>query len=213
MATKDWGTFYTKKEITLSRVLDNLASHKELFERIIISNPSKILEVGSGSGSMPTFLSWLGYDVTSIDNDRQVLTNADIFTKKWNGRCSYKYADAFTLTKSFKPNTFDVAFSQGTLEHFSDEQIKLLIDQQLSIARRVIFSVPSYYYRRLDYGNERLMTERQWRAILNKYQIVFLVLYAPKQRGIKSLLQDFFTQPWRLLPWRQPVQLLVEVTL
>lgn len=213
MSTKsDWGVYYRDKKISIPSFLGNLYSHKELFDLMMGLEPKRILEVGSGSGSMCTFLSWFGYDVVSIDNDKQVLADSEFLTKKWNGSCKYMYAEAFSLSKTFKNREFDIAFSQGFFEHFSNVDIEKLIDEQLLVAKNVVFSVPSYYYRRLDFGNERLMLEDDWRKILSKYNIVSISLYHNKLRGIKSLIIDVFTQPWRLFPWQQPEHLLVNLT-
>lgn len=112
----EWGEYY-KNEVSLGRFLGNLASHKELFETVTAGSPEKILEVGSGSGSMGIFLSWLGYDVVSVDNDARVLESAERFTKKMNGVCRYKQANAFSLEKDLQER-FDVVFSQGFLSIF-----------------------------------------------------------------------------------------------
>lgn len=208
---QNWGDFYTKRKINIGRFLNNLASHKELFESILKDSPRKILEVGSGSGAMCTFLSWLGLDVVSIDNDNKVLVDSENFTKSWNGKCEYKFADAFNLHSYFGVDEFDISFSQGFFEHYSDEQIVHLIDEQLIVSKTVLFSVPSYYYRRLDFGNERLMREDDWRGILSKYKNISIKYYHPKLRGIKVLIMDLVTQPWRLFPWVQPEHLLIEI--
>ncbi len=208
----DWGEYYSQRGVSVGRMLGNLAAHRELFEAILALKPKKILEVGSGSGSMCTFLSWLGYDVLSVDNDKRVLADAAEFTKKLNGRCRYAYADAFVLSDALHGEKFDIAFSQGFFEHFSDVQIEKLVDEQLKVAEHVVFSMPSYYYPHLDFGNERLMRLEQWRSILAKYNILSLVSYSPRLRGIKGLLVDLFTRPWKFLPWRQRAHLLVVLT-
>lgn len=208
----DWGEYYRNKKLSISSFLNNLNSHKEMFDLIFSLNPKKIIEVGSGSGSMCIFLSWFGFDVLSVDNDQKVLDDASELTKRWHGSSRYAYADAFSLSKSFKSKEFDLAFSQGFFEHFNNEQIEKLVDEQLTIATNVIFSVPSYYYRRLDFGNERLMLEKDWRVILAKYNIVSITMYHNKLRGVKALLLDLFTGPWRLYPWKQPEHLLIHLT-
>ncbi len=206
----EWGEYY-KNKVSISRFLGNLSSHKELFEMILAdSTPKKILEIGSGSGSMSTFLSWLGNDVLSIDNDQQVLEHARQFTQKMNGSCRYKIADAFSLKQDLGEE-FDVVFSQGFFEHFSDKEINKLLDQQLLVSHRVVFSVPSYYYGVHDYGNERLLLTEGWRHILTKYNVVSITPYHLRLRGVRGLAHDLITAPWRFLPWRQYSQILVEV--
>ena len=188
----------------------SLAGHAPLFDGIIECEPRRILEVGSGTGIMPTFLSWLGYDLSSVDNDREVLAQAEKLTDKLHGKCSYAYGDAFDLLAVFPKDSFDAVFSQGFFEHFSDDQIRALIRQQLAVSRTVIFSVPSRYYRVLDFGNERLLSERDWRMILKPFSVRYVTGYHPRLRGIKSLVRDSI-RPWRLMPWRQPEHWLIRI--
>ena len=114
---------------------------------------------------MGILLSHLGYKVTSIDNDREILASVKENNKKFNGRLNLKYADAFKLP--FTKEEFDVTISQGFFEHFSNRDIKKLIDEQLRVSRKaVIISIPNNNYPEKDFGNERLMTKDYWKGLL-----------------------------------------------
>lgn len=172
-----WGKYYNKIP-TLKEYLGNLLTHAEFLEEIIKENPKRILEVGIGTGGMSIFLSHLGYEVIGIDNDRNVLKNAKKLNKKLNGNAKFLYCDAFKLDKKFPKNFFDVVFSQGFFEHFGNEEIKELLNKQLKLAKKaVIFSVPSKYYGQKDFGNERLMSVKEWRKILKKFPIKSIFEY------------------------------------
>lgn len=169
---KTWNEYYKNAYFPLSEYLGNLSAHAPFINEIIKEKPNKILEVGIGTGSMSIFLSHLGYNVIGIDNDKTVLNRARNLNKLLNGNAKFMYCDAFKINKFFKENEFDIVFSQGFFEHFSDFQIIDLLNKQLKVAHRaIIFSVPTKYYGKKDFGNERLLTLAQWKKILNEFQI------------------------------------------
>lgn len=52
-----------------------------------------------------------------------------------------------------------------------------LIDEQLRVAKKVVFSVPSKFYRIRDFGNERLLMIKKWGNILKNYEIEAMIPY------------------------------------
>lgn len=161
---KSWAEFYNK-EISLKEFLGNYYSW-ELFDQIIKLKPRKVLEVGSGTGVMSVFLSHLGCEVVSIDNNKKVLELAMRNNRKFNGKVDFRMGDAFDL--KFKDKQFDVAYSQGFYEHFNNGDVKRLLNEQLRVAKCVVISVPNKYYPEYDYGNERLMSAKDWVRIFKK---------------------------------------------
>ena len=65
------------------------------------------------------------------------------------------------------PESFDVAFSNGVLEHFTDEEIIEIIRQQLSISKITIAGIPTKYFspKEAKYGNERVLELSYWREL------------------------------------------------
>ena len=138
-----WGQFYKEKNRGIAELISNVSAHKEFIKTIVDNAPivdakeTRLLEVGTGTADMCIFMSWLGYKVTSIDNDQSVLENAmsrDLMGTA--GDLKLLKQDAFNL--SFSDKTFDIVFSQGFLEHFSDEEIVRLIAEQLRVGKKVI---------------------------------------------------------------------------
>lgn len=170
---KTWEEYY-RSEVTLHFYLDNIRNHTPYLEAILDGGSQKIVEVGVGTGTLTTFLSQMADDVLGVDNDPAVLQRAEAVGRQYRGRARWKQADAFRLARDLgveaevaagrKP--FDVAATQGLLEHFSDEDIRKLLREQLRVAKRVVASVPSKWYPQRDVGNERLMTPDEWRRIL-----------------------------------------------
>ncbi len=163
---KTWSEFYGKDVTSLRMFLGNFYS-TELFEEMTKFNPKKILEVGSGTGVMSILLSHLGYDVTSIDNDRTVLKKAEKNNMHYNGKVNFEFADAFKLP--YKNKSFDISYSQGLFEHFSHEDIKKLLDEQIRVTKKaVIISVPNKNYPEYDIGNEKLYSGKKWENLIRK---------------------------------------------
>lgn len=171
-----WNNFYSR-EFSMREYLCNLYTHSLLFDEICKESPKSILEIGTGTGIMSLFLSHLGYRVTSLDNNSEIANKAKALNNKWNGNVEYIIADAFKLEKLFKSRTFDIVFSQGFFEHFSDIEINHLINQQLKVGRKIIFSVPSKYYPIKDFGNERLLSIRDWKNILKGFEVDSIKYY------------------------------------
>ncbi len=156
---REWTDFYGA-QVELKDFLHELESHTELFSSIMEEKPVKILEVGVGSGRMSIFLSWLGFDVIGMDNNPKIVKIATQTKKNLNGSASFQAADAFNLP--YKNNTIDCVFSQGFFEHFHDDEIIHLLNEELRVAKTVIFSVPNNYYKKKDFGNERLLSKERW---------------------------------------------------
>ena len=191
-----WSNYY-HDPITIEGMLGNLYGQREFLAEIYRLQPKTILEVGSGSGAMAIFLSWLGFEVTSIDVDPEVIKKAEQENQRLNGRAKFMVADGFNLP--FPAGTFDLAIHQGLLEHFSDTDIRRFIDQELACSKSVLFSVPNHLYMKRDFGNERLMPMSAWRKILSPYHLVADKYYSPKR----------FPKPYI---WRANIQYMATLT-
>lgn len=161
----EWGQFYDER-FAFGRILDNLGLHAPLLGPVLDARPQNVIEVGVGSGSMSALLSRFVPRVVGIDNDKTVLAKAREVNGTMQGSADFREADAFALAKEFPAGSFDFALSQGLLEHFSDEEIRALVREQVAIAQTVLVSVPSYWYPQQDFGNERLMKPADWERIL-----------------------------------------------
>lgn len=174
----NWRNYY-QNPLTVNSLLGNLCGQRDFLSTIHELSPKSILEVGSGTGGMAIFFSWLNIPVTSVDIDLEIVEKAKLANQELGGRATFEVADGFNLP--YSANQFDLAIHQGLLEHFSDEEIRKLLDQQLSCSRQVLFSVPNNRYMRRDFGNERLMSKAQWEKILSPYKILMSRTYSPKK--------------------------------
>ncbi|HXG62365.1 MAG TPA: class I SAM-dependent methyltransferase [Planctomycetota bacterium] len=170
--TFPWLTEYTH-EITEEFVLENARHHAffvELVEkyarRAAGERTPRLLDFGAGSGTLSIVFSQRNYDVVAIDNDPIMVARARRIAQRLGGYARILCMDGLDLPL-MKEGSFDVAFSQGTLEHFDNDTIRKFLQAQLHVARFVVFSVPSFFWPHHDFGNERKMTLEEWRTILD----------------------------------------------
>jgi ubiquinone/menaquinone biosynthesis C-methylase UbiE len=166
---KEWKDFY-QRPAGISEYLENLSVQREFLEEISSRQRGKVLEVGCGSGTMSVFLSHLGFKTTAVDRDEEVLERARKASQDLNGKVDFIRADAFKLP--FADKEFDIAFSQGVLEHFDDEDIVRLLKEQCRVAKCVFLSVPNNFYNHRDFGDERLLSKAEWERVLSGFDMV-----------------------------------------
>lgn len=158
----DW-TQFRVGTITLPTFLKRNLIHTSLLRAVLQRSERSALEVGVGSGAQSALLSRMRRTVT-VDNDARILAAARPNLRRFGPSVEIVEADAFALP--FPTRVFDVAFSQGLMEHFDDAGIAGLLREQLRVCRSVVFSVPSDRYPRQDVGNERLMPPAEWERIV-----------------------------------------------
>lgn len=198
-----WNNFYSNR-MMIEELLANLNTHSLLFAKIIENNPSKILEIGTGTGSMSMFLALLGYNITSLDNNEEILVRAQKMNKEYKTQVRLIEGDAFSIP--FLPETFDIVYSQGFFEHFDNEEIHKLIKEQLRVGDIVIFSIPSKYYLKKDYGNERLLDIKDWEKISKEYKLLFIKYYS-QSISLLNIVITLLRYPY--FPIKKPQQILV----
>jgi len=195
---KKWEEVY-KTENTMEDFIGNVANHSTLLSEIFIERPKRILEIGSGSGTLGIFLSHFNFKVTSIDSNGKVIELAKKHNKLFSGKVKFIKQDAFKL--GFKGDSFDLVYHQGFLEHFSNEEIIALLKEQLRIAPIVVLSVPNNHYGHKDVGNERLLSKEGWERILSKFNVA-------ESREYYTLPRREFK---RAIPWLKPTMYLAKI--
>ena len=185
----DWEQYYKERSLSLERYINNIWKHKPLLIEVA-SSGRNILEVATGSACLSIFLSHLNCKVVSVDNNDSVLTIAQHNNANFKGEAAFEKADAFNLP--FDDDTFDVCFSQGFFEHFPDDDIRELIREQLRVSRKVLFSVPSFWYPRQDFGDERLMKKEDWLRILSEFKLEKASYYSGGKGSEENPSQIYF---------------------
>ena len=132
MKKKSWYEIYLneidEKGTMLNYVNDKIITKKNLVNLIKKYSPNKkIIESGCGTGILSTYLASLDYNVTAIDIDKEILGLSKKIAKEYGAKNKPKFKQDSILELNFKEKEFDVSFSNGVLEHFSDNDIILTI--------------------------------------------------------------------------------------
>lgn len=135
-----------------------------LREILFCSQGGRVMETGIGTGHCSIWLARKGCQVTSMDNDPNILGRAMAFAEEMGVVLEPKLANAFD------PEAYDrrwqVIFHGGLVEHFEDEEIAALVHLQRCHADWVIVALPttSYFarYPGNRFGDERELSPEAW---------------------------------------------------
>jgi SAM-dependent methyltransferase len=166
MQLRSWDSYYSQ-ETTLQASAASLIYHWPYIWQVHSKARHSAIEIGCGRGLHSIFLSCFIRNVLGIDDNIKLIERARKNNSKFRGHAQFLVRDAFQL--DFPPETFDVCFSQGFLEHFTNEEIRLLTEKQLRIANVMVASVPSAFYAVRDRGDERLLPMEDWRRIFKDF--------------------------------------------
>jgi SAM-dependent methyltransferase len=179
MKQPSWDLHYLQKT-TLYAFVASTAIHWPYLLEAYRKTNTAALEIGCGRGVHSIFLSYFIPNVVGIDNNVKLVEKARKDNSRFRGHAHFLIRDAFKL--DFLDGTFDVCFSQGFLEHFTNEEICLLTEKQLRIAKIIVASVPSIFYSAKDRGDERLMSIEEWREVLKNFNTsLFYYGFRPSQ--------------------------------
>jgi len=166
---------------------------RELITQIrrVASPPATVIEVGCGSGLTSVLLASMGYRVTAVDANAQLVEKIRRFEIAFPNLISVQ-ADMFRM--EFEDKAFDIAFSQGVLEHYTDGDIIRVLVEQRGIAQIVVVDVPNGRGKIGDYGDERSISPAQWRKLIRASK---LAVVNESARGMARWSESFL----KLLGW------------
>jgi len=123
--------------------------YQEFFSKLKIKNP-KIIELGCGSGEITArLIKMYGGSATLVDNSKEAVILASKNFKKYKIKAKIIQKDLFR----FKPQEkFDIAHSEGLIEHFLGERQNKIIEVHKNCVKKdglIIISVPRpvWYYK------------------------------------------------------------------
>jgi len=177
---------YFKEQVTLPHFIRVINWLSPLIGKIEEWGGGKrCLEVGFGTGVLSIYLSHLGYEVTGIDIDNQLIDKAQVLNEQFAGKARFIKQDMFNLPNDV---SYDFAFHQGTMEHYDIEIIQKALHAQLKVSKMVIFSVPSKRYGQQDFGDERLFAYDQWMQILREFNVLDSFGFHRKKNRFMSII-------------------------
>lgn len=168
------------------------------------SSNKTIAELGSGTSIISTYMAGLGYKVTAIDEDEKMLSLATKIAKECNYGNQPAFIQGSILDLDYINNHFDVCFSNGVLEHFTDEDIIKIIQKQLQMCEVVIFGIPTKYFNREEamYGDERYLGLKYWRQLIYNANGIILeeksCHYMPWLQRLFNFKKYFRPYPYRI---------------
>lgn len=170
-----WYELY-KIDIEEFKKPDDYITYKLKYKKKLIntimkySNKGKILEAGCGTGLLAGYMQKEGFEVTAIDLSQKILNYAKEIAEmsKVIKPCNYQQMDILNL--KYPCNHFDLAYSNGVLEHFSDNEVVEILKQQMKVANYAVFGIPSTYFNMNEkmLGNERGLTLKEWEKLIDQ---------------------------------------------
>lgn len=158
---KDFDTFYNETKLFVQKILS--------------FNPKNGIEIGSGLARDSLLLAQRGVKTTAFDIDNDLLEGSKISAENLGVELKTIQGDFFELSNYIKKDEYDIGYHLGVLEHFSDEEIHSILQKQLELIPRIIFTVPI----KSDYNDQffndtiyrRLMQKEDWQKILKDFNV------------------------------------------
>jgi ubiquinone/menaquinone biosynthesis C-methylase UbiE len=186
-----WSRIYSEqinKEVNLFDYISKKLRYKKKLINIVkkYSDCGEILEAGCGTGISGVYLTKIGKKVTCLDQDKDMLILAKRLSQKLEIKLNFKQGNIKQLP--FNSKQFNVSFSNGVLEHFSNSEIVKIINEQLRVSKYMVFSVPSNFFTKGQriYGDERFMNILQWKKIIKKSNSSIILEFAFDFKSIKD---------------------------
>ena len=101
-----------------------------------------------------------------VDNNRKMLELTAI-----NLKGTQVTKELNDIRKPLKER-FDIIYSHGVLEHFSLDEIRLIIKRQLMSSKFLVNYVPSSKYKTPSFGDELLISKAEWEYELGPSEII-----------------------------------------
>lgn len=201
-AIKKWNSYYGKKKL-IPRLIDYVMEFyfckifEKEFEKRSDNIRGKIIELGCGSGVMSAKLAKKGYDVSVFDISKEALntTKKNFLKNKAKG----EFIQGDILNQHLKPNSFDIVWNQGVIEHFDD--IPKVVSKMYGLVKKegyLIIFVPAFNsplhwtYRLLNLLNLRSLWPFDDQTFLKKNELKKIMLRAntnnPQVKRVKGSL-------------------------
>ena len=163
---KTWLEFYQNK--MNKGYLNNLEDRYIFFINLLrkeITGKNNIAEFGCGISNITKLIINKRSNFTVIDNNNDMLRLSEINLDK---NINYMLGN-ITQRMNLKS---DLIHSHGVLEHFSVNNIKKVINNQLKISNNLIHYVPSNKYSYKSFGDELLLSKEEWEELVNPDEII-----------------------------------------
>lgn len=197
---EDWDKYF-KVKMKLKKPFLNLV--------IKYSKSNKpILECGCGTAKTSIYFANLGMKVYAMDLEPGMVKEANKLSKTICPQNRVKVIEGNIKNIPYTDKYFSVTHSSGVLEHYLDGEIIELINEQIRVSDYCVFSVPTRYFEKKMLGNERFMSRKQWRNIIDKSNARIIKESGYHYKSLNKRIIDIIKKPIRLF---KPIALYVFV--
>lgn len=184
---------------------------KKRFLNLVLKNSKSgkpILECGCGTGKFAAYVASLGVKSYAMDIEEDMVKQSKELSKKISPNNKVKVIKGDIRSIPYKDKFFSVTHSSGVLEHYEDDEIINIINEQLRVSDTCIFSVPSPYFEKKMLGNERFMKRKEWRKIISCSNAEIIKESGYHYKTFKKRFIDVIQKPTRIF---KPIALYVFV--
>lgn len=197
---KDWNQYFKTKMKLKKPFLDLVLKYSK--------SGKPVLECGSGTGKFAAYLASLGVKSYAMDLEEAMVEQAKELSQKVSPNNPVKVFQGDIKSIPFDDNFFSVTHSSGVFEHFSDDEICEIINEQLRVSDICVFSVPTPYFEKKMLGNERFMLREEWRKIISKSNAKIIKETGYHYKTFGKRVIDILKKPSRIF---KPIALYVFV--
>ena len=171
----DWYKVYLEqieKNDGCEKYIQSKISQKRKLIKLLLkhSGNGKVIEAGCGTGIISAYLASKGFDVTAIDVDQNILSLAKELEEKFYSKNLVNFKNQSIFDLDYKEDSFDLCYSVGVLEHFSDEEIVNLLSKQIKLAKKTIVVIPTKWFNDDEtlHGDDRFLELSHWRKLISQ---------------------------------------------
>lgn len=157
-----------------------------------------VLECGCGTGKTSILLSSYGITTYAMDIEKEMVKETKKKSKEMYPENLVNVFEGDIRTIPYENKFFSVSHSSGVLEHYSDEEIVNLINEQLRVSDYCVFSVPTKYFEKKMLGNERFLSRKEWKNIISKSNAKIIKESGYHYKTLKYRLLDIIKKPNRI---------------
>lgn len=197
---KNWDEYFKTKMKLKKKFLKQVLKYYD--------GEKPVLECGAGTGKFSAYLASKGVKVYAMDLEQAMVEQARELSKHVSPENEVNVFQGDIRNIPFENKFFSVTHSSGVMEHYSDEEIAEIINEQLRVSDICVFSVPTPYFEKKMLGNERFMKRNKWREIINKSNAKIIKETGYHYKALWNRVIDICKKPYRIF---KPIALYVFV--
>ena len=186
----DWDEYFNVKMKLKRKFI------KQVLKYSVSGKP--VLECGCGTGKTSILLSSYGITTYAMDIEKEMVKETKKKSKEMYPENLVNVFEGDIRKIPYENKFFSVSHSSGVLEHYSDEEIVNLINEQLRVSDYCVFSVPTKYFEKKMLGNERFLSRKEWRNIISKSNAKIIKESGYHYKTLKYRLLDIIKKPNRI---------------